>query len=313
MRQELDQLGFKGSFFVMKNGKTWLDYATANLTDTSYLINSVQKSMTAAMIMKEVQDHKLSLNDSLAKFYPTIPSAKKIKIKHLLTMKSGLSLEEGESLGAEHFVSDKDNIEQDLHKTVFTKAKFGEWNYDSINYVYLCGILTQLEHKSYEELFNETFVEPLQLENTTFLWASQAELFQNNWVPGYSYKNGHFVISSYKAAVKEAHNELGAGSVIMSNYDIVKVMQYMLGGEMLTAKSRKLLYKGVAPSYYNGGLYNNPDFKMANGAGSGYYTFLRMNKDAKTMILIQSNQVDDANFVPIKVKISRIMTKLMAD
>ena len=62
MRQSLDNVGFEGSVLVIKNGKTYLNYATANKTDTSYLINSVQKFITGAAIMKAVQEGKLSLN-----------------------------------------------------------------------------------------------------------------------------------------------------------------------------------------------------------------------------------------------------------
>ena len=46
MRQSLDNVGFEGSVLVIKNGKTYLNYATANKTDTSYLINSVPVSYT---------------------------------------------------------------------------------------------------------------------------------------------------------------------------------------------------------------------------------------------------------------------------
>ena len=42
----------------------------------------------------------------------------------------------------------------------------------------------------------------------------------------------------------------------MSNADLAKTMQYILAGKILTNKSRKVLFKGQAPSYYNGGLYN---------------------------------------------------------
>ncbi len=116
MRQAVNGLGIKGSVLVINNGKTLLDYATDNTTDTSYLINSVQKSMTAAMVMREIQDGKLSMDDRLAKFYPTVPGAKKVKIKDLLKMTSGLSLEPGKKLGTKHFVSDEDNIKHDIKK-----------------------------------------------------------------------------------------------------------------------------------------------------------------------------------------------------
>ena len=75
MRQAIDRLGIKGSVLVTSNRKPLLKYATNNSTDTSYLINSVQKSMTAAMVMREVQKGKLKLDDPLSKFYPNVDGA----------------------------------------------------------------------------------------------------------------------------------------------------------------------------------------------------------------------------------------------
>ena len=75
--------------------KPVLNYATNNSTDTSYLINSVQKSMTAAMVMREVQKGKLSLDYKLSKYYPNVDGADSVKISNLLDMTSGLDLQQG--------------------------------------------------------------------------------------------------------------------------------------------------------------------------------------------------------------------------
>lgn len=98
-------------------------------------------------------------------------------------------------------------------------------------------------------------------------------------------REGEYVKVNHAKAVKDAHNELGAGSIVMSNADLAKTMQYILAGKILTNKSRKVLFKGQAPSYYNGGLYNLKHYKAANGAGEGYYTFMRATKDGQNMII----------------------------
>ena len=88
MRRAINRLGIKGSVLVTSNMKPVLNYATNNSTDTSYLINSVQKSMTAAMVMREVQKGKLSLKDKLSKYYPNVAGAQKVRISNLLDMTS---------------------------------------------------------------------------------------------------------------------------------------------------------------------------------------------------------------------------------
>ncbi|MDF7671737.1 serine hydrolase [Lactobacillus sp. ESL0701] len=313
MRQKIDALGIKGSVLVIKNGKTLLDYATENTTDTSYLINSVQKSMTAAMVMHEVQEGNLSLHDHLSKFYPEIPGAKKITIKNLLSMTAGLDLKPGANLGQKHFISDNSNINHDIAKTMFTAKMLGKWHYSSLNYIYLCGIMTQITGKSYEQLFRESYVKPLQLKHTAFLWSKSEKIITSGLVPGMFYRDGRYLVVKHKTALRDARNELGAGSVVMSNEDIAKVMHYILAGNILTNKSRKLLYAAGPPAYYNGGLYNNVKYnlKTANGAGDGYYTFVRSTDNGRTMMIIQSNQTNSGQFVILKAEINQIMAQLL--
>ena len=311
MRRAINRLGIKGSVLVTSNMKPVLNYATNNSTDTSYLINSVQKSMTAAMVMREVQKGKLSLKDKLSKYYPNVAGAQKVRISNLLDMTSGLDLEKGQELGTKKFISDKANIAHDQKYTVFDAKKLGKWHYTSVNYIYLCGILSKLEHKTYEQLFHETYIKPLHLRRTEFLWSNMSKLRAVNWVPGYEMKEGQYVKVKRKTAVKDAHNELGAGSIVMSNSDLAKTIEYILHGNMLTKHSKQILFKGKAPTFYNGGFYNLKKYKAANGAGEGYYTFMRSTKDGKNMIIIQDNHTTTGEFGKVKKKVNHIMSIMM--
>jgi D-alanyl-D-alanine carboxypeptidase len=51
---------------------------------TKYRVGSVTKMFTAAMIFQLVEEGKLKLTDTLDKFFPQIPNAKKITIAHIL-------------------------------------------------------------------------------------------------------------------------------------------------------------------------------------------------------------------------------------
>ncbi len=61
---------------------------------TLYNIGSIQKGLTAVLIMRAVRDGKLFLTDTLARFYPYIPGAANITIQQMLQMASGLKLSE---------------------------------------------------------------------------------------------------------------------------------------------------------------------------------------------------------------------------
>lgn len=311
MRQAIDHLGIKGSVLVTSHNKVLLKYATNNSADTSYLINSVQKSMTAAMVMQEVEKGKLNLNDSLSKFFPKMAGANSVKISNLLNMTSGLDLAAGQELGTRKYISDQANLRHVEQNTVFKAKKLGKWHYTAVNYVFLCGILSKLEHKSYETMFRKTYIQPLKLKQTEFLWSGRRKLQNSNWVPGYEWYQGAYRRVAYQLAVKDAHDELGAGSIVMSNADLQKTISYILQGKLLTAQSRKILYQGLAPKYYNGGFYNLSQYKIANGAGEGYYTFLRSSKDGKDMIIIQANHTKKGKFNKVKTKMNNIMSIMM--
>ena len=193
MRQAIDHVGVKGSVLVINHGKVLLNYATDNKPDTSYLINSVQKSMTAAMVMHEVEKGKLKLSDKLAKFYPNVEGADSVKISNLINMTSGLDLQTDQQLGTPEFISDEANIKHDAQYTVFDASKLGKWHYTSVNYIFLCGILSKLEKKSYEQLFHDTYIKPLNLTHSEFLWSDKAKLLASHWVPGYEMREGEYV------------------------------------------------------------------------------------------------------------------------
>lgn len=311
MRQAINRLGIKGSVLVTSENKILLNYATDNGTDTSYLINSVQKSMTAAMVMHEVEKEKLNLNDTLVQFFPNVAGAGSIKISNLLNMTSGLDLKHGQSLGTKDYISDQANLAHVEKNTVFNAKKLGKWHYTAVNYIFLCGILSKLEHKSYEKLFRATYIKPLKLRQTEFLWSRKKQLQESNWVPGYEKKGGAYVQVEHKEAVKAAHDELGAGSIVMSNADLQKTLIYILNGKLLTPQNRQVLYKGQAPKYYNGGFYNLTNYKAANGAGEGYYTFVRSTKNGKDIIIIQANHTKKGEFTKIKKKIDCIMSIML--
>ena len=313
MRQQIDALRIKGSILVIKNDKIMLNYALGNNTDTSYLINSVQKSMTAAIIMHLVQEGKLSLQDKLSKFYPQIAGAKKVRLKNLLAMTAGLELKSGARLGQKHFVSDQDNIQHDAANTVFEPALLNKWHYSSLNYVYLCGIMSKITGQSYEQLFRDTYVRPLKLQQTEFLWSKPGKIVASGLVPGMVYRKGRYDVVKHQAALRDAHSELGAGSVVMSNHDLAKTVHYILAGKLLTKASCNFLYQAAPPAYYNGGFYNDKshNIKKANGGGAGYYTFLRSSDDGKTIIVIQSNKTKEGEFDILRSQINKIMVQLL--
>jgi CubicO group peptidase (beta-lactamase class C family) len=66
-----------------------LDPARPATSETRYDIGSVSKQFTAAAVMLLVQDGKLSLDDKVGRFFPSLAGADKVTIRHLLSHTAG--------------------------------------------------------------------------------------------------------------------------------------------------------------------------------------------------------------------------------
>src|SRR5207249_2302522 len=76
--------------FTLTYGTTLLGATTQPRADTHFRIASNTKSMTAAVIVLLAQEGKLSLDDPVSKYVPSVPNGDNITIDELLRMRSGL-------------------------------------------------------------------------------------------------------------------------------------------------------------------------------------------------------------------------------
>jgi len=76
--------------FTVTYGTTQLGTTSPPRADTRFRIASNTKSMTAAVIVQLAQEGKLSLDDPVSKYVPSVPNGDNITIDELLTMRSGL-------------------------------------------------------------------------------------------------------------------------------------------------------------------------------------------------------------------------------
>lgn len=293
----LDQKGFSGTLLVVKNGKPiyqtsrgYSSYSDSlfNNSNTTYEIDSVQKSMTAALIMKQVQEGNLSLNDKLSKFYPKIPGSKKVTIRQMLDMTSGLILKG--DVGPYKVLSDPGIIDADISNIKFSKFFYGKWNYSPVNFNLLSGILEKVTGDSYQKQFTDTFIKKLNLKHTVFAYDEDPDI---NKASGYNnpdplsskldYRNAFYTKRFFE------FDELGTGQVYMSAKDLYKVEHYIVAGSLLTKKSRKMLYVPGSTSTYGGGMYHAPNDNFANGWGYGFQTIMHISNDGKNSVILLEN------------------------
>ncbi|MBS1931770.1 MAG: beta-lactamase family protein [Bacteroidetes bacterium] len=198
MNEELLTKGFNGSILVAHNdtvvyenyfGKVDLRKNDPITENTAIHLASTGKTLTAVAVLQMIQDGKLSLEDSLGKFFPGFPYTG-ITVRMLLSHHSGLP-------NYLYFIDDsmwdktKNVTNQDVLDLLFSHkpnayfspgAKYG---YSNTNFVLLALIIEKLSGEKYPEYMKEHFFNPLGMYNT-FVFTSNDSA---NATPSFNYNN----------------------------------------------------------------------------------------------------------------------------
>jgi D-alanyl-D-alanine carboxypeptidase len=261
---------FMGSVAVSKNGEIIytksIGFAdvenNVKATENSkYRIGSISKSFTTVLILKAVEQKKLSLNQTIDKWFPTIKNAKKINVNHLLSHRSGIH----------NFTDNKDyltwNTQPKTEKEMIEIIAKGGSNfnpdskaeYSNSNFVLLTYILEKTFTKSYSDLLQEFIVNPSGLKNTYVFGKINPSI---NECKSYSF------LGSWKAEAETDFTiPLGAGAIISTPSDLTKFADALFSGKLLTNESLEIM-KTIKDGY-GIGLFQIPFYKSIGYGHTG--------------------------------------------
>lgn len=308
---------FVGSALVVKNDhivyRRAFGYADQsrlekNTVNSQYQILSIQKSLTATLFMTLVDAHKVSLNTRLSRFYPTIKGAKQIRMRNLLDMTSGLTLN---GVGSPKKLSEKQVVRYDVKQLRSTPKNRGKWAYQPVNFVLLSGIMMRLTHTSYATLFNHTLTKPLQLKHTGFVQNWNRSPFKTT---GYRYHSTKQIAPDYNKVYQETGasmaNELGTGQVYMTAWDLFKVEHKILRGDVIPVRAVRELHQSGSASTYGGGVYNQANGIRPHGVGYGFESSALLTRNGKSgVILLTNDRRPAASIQPAATKLFDDLTK----
>lgn len=137
-----------------------------NSQNTVFDIGSLTKQFTGAAILKLEMEGKLSVEDSLIRYFPGIPEDKiGITIHHLLTHSSGFPKRIGsdyESLTKEDFLSRSFNT-----RLLFEPGE--KFDYSHLGYSLLGILIENVSGMSYEQFLMLHFFEPIGMSRTGYV------------------------------------------------------------------------------------------------------------------------------------------------
>jgi CubicO group peptidase (beta-lactamase class C family) len=157
------QILFQGGY-----GLADLEKKTPIIPETKFRIGSVTKQFTAAAIMKLAEQGKLAINDPLAKYFPDIPNAKEITLRHLLTHTSGLGsyTDRGDFFKGVTKPVTPEALIASMQKDKPEFAPGTNFKYCNSGYFLLGEIVAKASGQSLADYLRLTFFEPLGMKDT---------------------------------------------------------------------------------------------------------------------------------------------------
>lgn len=305
MKEIINDFAFEGVIYAAKNGKPVASYAKGTLEngeeitlDTPMPLGSVSKQFCAAAILLLQERGKLSINDTLDKYFPEYKDGKKITLKNLLSMRSGITDILTDQI-ADVNKTDEENTAS-IKKWVFENDLRFEpdemFEYANANYTLLGNIVEQVSGKKYIDFLRENFFEPLGMKHT----GSIGELPSSpKWANGISYKK----VDTQPGLTK------GAGDLISTGADMTLWMESLYNGKIISKESYKQMTSNYSPQEnYGFGFYIDTGGNPWHGGLIGIYSaYDYINQDNGFTLFVSCNNLDPFKTVTMA---SRLHTEL---
>lgn len=251
--------GFNGSILVAKGGaiiyEKYAGFADLRkkdpLTDSTALhIASTGKTLTAMAALRLVQENKLSLDDSLQRFFPSFPY-EGITVKMLMNHRSGLPnyiyFLDADKTYKDEYVTNADVLDYLVTKKPNRSFRpDSRFSYSNTNFVLLALIIEKISGKPFGAFMKEKIFDPLQMKDT-YVYSLEDTATA---VPSFNYNNSHWQNDKMEGTV-------GDKNIYATPRDLLKWDQALYTEQFL----RKTLldsaftpYSLERPSVHNYGL-----------------------------------------------------------
>ena len=306
-REELDayisKLDYNGVMLVEKDHKVLFKEAFGykdlekkiplTVTDR-FQIGSNTKQFVAASILKLQEEGRLSIEDSLIKYFPELPQYKDIKIKDILNHTAGIpnytdQEKFWEAVDPSVFLTSKDILS--YVKDLPLEFEVGKkWHYSNTGYILAGDIIKIVTGKSWDEYISENFLRPLQMTNSGY-----DVVFENaSDVINYMMADGKFVHPSFNLSWASS-----AGALYSTLDDVSKWMSIYDESTLLSEASKKRMQTPLFR--YGLGIflekYHGEEEVSHSGRTPGFTSKVTYLKKSKLKVIVFNNTDGDTESV----------------
>src|SRR5262245_27594837 len=253
-----------------------------------FRIASITKMFTAAMVLQLVEEGKLKLTDTLDKFVPQIPNAKKITIVQILAHRSGIPnvrRDQNSQGNVNTTPITKDEIVALIVKATPDFEPDAQHRYSNSGYFLLGLIIEKLTGKPYEEALKQRITSKIGL-NDTYTATGNIDVNKKE-----SLTFIHFG-GDWKQ-VSETHPSIlfGGGQIVSTPNDLAKFIQALFDGKIVSKESLDQMKTmrdgeglGMEPFTFAG-----KTFYGHTGGGDNYGAWLAYQPEEKLAVAYTTN------------------------
>lgn len=299
VKNTLEEFKFEGVFYLTQNGKEVYGMATGNTEsdkprtlDTVMPLGSISKQFCATAILQLRDQGKLSLEDTLSKYFPEYEIGKDITLKNLLTMRSGIldfiNVIPTEEISPDN--SEEDNIKI-IKQGIFNQELYIEpdieYDYSNSNFFLLANVVELVSGEKYIDYVRKNIFEPLGMKNSGSVDEIKGA---PDWANGETYSS--LMESEIIGLAK------GAGDIISNVYDMDKWMTGLKSGKVISRESYEEMTTNYSPESaqeYGYGIMPGVHGGVGHSGHIGTYTSYEcINEEQDYNMLISINSSDSS-------------------
>jgi CubicO group peptidase (beta-lactamase class C family) len=276
-----------------------LESGVAATTATNYRLASLTKQFTAAAILLLAEEGRLSIDDPLRKWLPTLPqAADDIAIRQLLSHTSGLiDYEDLIPAGTSAQLCDGDVLEllEAENRSYFPPGT--GYRYSNSGYALLALIIGRASGQDFASLLRQRIFEPLGMRNTVAFEAGKSVVAHRAF--GYSFRVLPQPWSRTDQSLTSA--TLGDGGIYSSIDDLAHWDAALDGGRLLRPASLRLAFQPATATddpavQYGFGWRISGDTRWHSGETIGFRNVIVRYPERRLTVIVLTNRNDPAPY-----------------
>ncbi|MFV8182113.1 beta-lactamase family protein [Streptomyces spinosirectus] len=285
-------------------------------TDSFVRIGSETKTFTATALLQLVDQHRVRLDDPISRYISGVPNGRRITLRHLLEMRSGLFPYTSDPDFVQALLSDpqRSYTPRELlaygFKHANTFAPGAQFEYSNTNFVLLGLVIEKVTGHRFGDVIDAQVLRPSGLRHTLLPRGAQ---FPQPHPHGYTNQ-------TLDGSVADATNwnpswAWAAGAMISNLHDLRRWAEIVATGKLLSPRTQaqrlQTLPTGFPGTDYGLGIFETNGWIGHNGSIPGYETVTVYLPSQKATMVIMINTDSTSQGQEPSTLLARAITEIV--